>query len=68
MNGVPLRRVNQAYVIATSMTVDVSKVKIPVEDDSYFARVETPKKAAEDQFFEQGSKVSMDQTRKRKYS
>lgn len=57
MNGVPLRRVNQAYVIATSMKVDVSKVSVPVEDDSYFVRVEAQKKAAEDQFFEQRAKV-----------
>lgn len=58
VNGVPLRRVNQAYVIATSMTVDLSGVTIPVDDDSYFARVETAKKTDEDQFFEQSSKVS----------
>lgn len=59
INGVPLRRVNQAYVIATSMKVDLSKVTIPVEDDTYFARVDTAKKTDEDQFFEQGSKVRL---------
>ncbi|CAM9611095.1 unnamed protein product [Sphacelaria rigidula] len=58
INGVPLRRVNQAYVIATSMVVDISGVTIPVADDAYFARVAAPKKAAEDQFFEQASKSS----------
>lgn len=52
-----MRRVNQAYVIATSMSVDVSKVTIPAEDDSYFTREETAKKTDEDQFFEQGAKV-----------
>ena len=57
VNGVPLRRVNQAYVIATSMKVDVSKVTIPVADDSYFTRVSAAKKTEEDQFFEQGAKV-----------
>lgn len=57
MNGVPLRRVNQAYVIATSMKIDISKVKIPVVDDSYFAREESAKKTDEDEFFNQASKV-----------
>lgn len=57
VNGVPLRRVNQAYVIATSMAVDVSKVTVPVVDDSYFTREAVAKKSEEDQFFEQASKV-----------
>lgn len=57
MNGVPMRRVNQAYVIATSMSVDVSKVTIPAADDSYFTREEVATKTDEDQFFEQGAKV-----------
>lgn len=39
LNGVPLRRVNQAYVIVTSQAVDISAVKVPATmDDSYFAR------------------------------
>ncbi|KAG8069913.1 hypothetical protein GUJ93_ZPchr0006g45508 [Zizania palustris] len=29
INGVPIRRVNQAYVIATSTKVDVSGVNVP---------------------------------------
>lgn len=57
VNGVPMRRVNQAYVIATSMSIDVSKVTIPATDDSYFTREETAKKTDEDQFFEQAAKV-----------
>ena len=39
LNGVPLRRVNQAYVIVTSQAVDISAVKVPATmDDLYFAR------------------------------
>ncbi|GKZ00325.1 hypothetical protein MPSEU_000985400 [Mayamaea pseudoterrestris] len=53
INGVPLRRVNQAYVIATSTTVDVSGVNVKHIDDVYFGRSKDPSKAeGEDVFFE----------------
>jgi len=39
INGVPLRRVNQQYVIATSTRLDISKVKVPdTLNDTYFRR------------------------------
>ncbi|CAI5744534.1 unnamed protein product [Peronospora destructor] len=38
VNGVPLRRVNQAYVIATSTRMDLSDVELPKIDDSYFVK------------------------------
>jgi large subunit ribosomal protein L6e len=38
LNGVPITRVNQRYVIATSTKVDISKVSVPEKlDDTYFA-------------------------------
>ena len=56
INGVPLRRINQAYVIATSTTVDVSSVKVGDHvNDAYFQeRVEGEAKEGEEAFFSQG--------------
>jgi len=54
VNGVPLRRVNQAYVIATSTSVDVSKVNVSKFEDSYFGKAKVPKskKKKDADFFE----------------
>ncbi|CAJ1948392.1 unnamed protein product [Sphenostylis stenocarpa] len=52
INGVPLRRVSQSYVIATSTKVDVSTVNMDKFDDKYFSK-ESPKKKnkGEGEFF-----------------
>ncbi|KAJ0110311.1 hypothetical protein Patl1_01381 [Pistacia atlantica] len=53
INGVPLRRVNQSYVIATSTKVDISGVNVEKFDDKYFAKeVAEKKKKGEGEFFE----------------
>ena len=51
INGVPLRRVNQAYVIATSTKVDVSKVDVSSINDDYFARSDSSSGEGEAEFF-----------------
>jgi large subunit ribosomal protein L6e len=51
INGVPLRRVNQAYAIATTTKVDVSKVNVKAITDKYFSRTNDGKKEGEDEFF-----------------
>lgn len=52
INGVPLRRVNPAYVIATSTKVDVSSVDVSAITDEYFARSkDAPKADGETEFF-----------------
>merc|ERR1712107_702499 len=44
LNGCPLRRVNQRYLVATSTKLDVSKVSVPENiNDKYFARVKAEK-------------------------
>ena len=66
MNGVPLRRVNQTYVIATSTKVDTSAVNVDHINDEYFARVVPEKKEGEDEFFaaEAGAAVTVSAQRK----
>ena len=54
---VPLRRVNQAYVIATSTSVDVGSVDVAKFDDAYFLKPEKKKeqraKKGEENFFQE---------------
>lgn len=52
VNGVPLRRVNARYVIATSTRVNVESVNVEKFNVAYFAREKAAKKAAtEEEFF-----------------
>jgi len=48
INGIPLRRVNQAYCIATSTTVDVSGVDTKRFTDEYFGKGKQPKRVKKD--------------------
>jgi len=52
INGVPLRRINARYVIATSTKVDVSGVDLCKFDDSYFAKDKEVKKTPKEEFFD----------------
>ena len=51
LNGVPIRRVNQRYVIATTTKVPVTGVNVTAIDDKFFAREKEAKKGAEDAMF-----------------
>jgi len=53
LNGLPMRRINQIYVIATKTKIDISGVKIPDHvNDQYFKRSKkTAKKSAEPDIF-----------------
>merc|ERR1711953_596866 len=53
LNGCPLRRVNQRYLVATSTKLDISKVSVPENiNDKYFARVKAEKSKKEGDIFE----------------
>jgi len=57
INGVPLRRVNQVYVISTSTKVDVSSVDVSKIKDDFFLKVKKEKKSKKDgDFFEEPDK------------
>merc|ERR1712128_356984 len=46
LNGCPMRRVNQRYLLATSAKIDLAGVAVPENvNDRYFARVKAEKSA-----------------------
>lgn len=54
VNGVPVRRVNQAFVIATSTKVELKEVDLSPYSDDYFKRTEKKKaKKSEEDFFKE---------------
>lgn len=67
INGVPLRRINQIYVIGTSTKVDISDVKLPEHlNDKYFKQVKAkkPKKEEGDIFVAKKEKYKPSEQRK----
>lgn len=60
INGVPLRRVNARYVIATSQKIDLAGVDTAKIDEvaqpKYFVGEKAKEKAGEEAFFKQGEK------------
>jgi len=62
INGIPLRRVNQAYVIATSTKIDITNVKIDEKiNDAYFAKAAVKgSRSAEEEFFSEGKPKEKD--------
>ncbi|CAH8667800.1 60S ribosomal protein L6 [Schistosoma haematobium] len=66
-NGVPLRRVDQCYVIATSTRINISEFELPKHiDDEYFRRVDLKehKTEAEKLFSTETKKYTVSDTRK----
>jgi len=51
LNGVPLRRVNQAFVVATSTKIDIKAVQLDDVDDKFFKREKAESSTAEGEFF-----------------
>lgn len=59
VNGVPLRRFNQAYVIPTSTKVDVSKLDLSKVNDDFFAKQKKQKaKKTDNMFFEKNNELT----------
>ena len=65
VNGVPLRRVNMRYVIATRTSVKLDgvdeKALEKASDESYFIKEKDKNRKEEDAFFKQGQKREVSQ-------
>lgn len=60
MNGVPLKRVNQAYVIGTQTKVDISSCDVSKFEDKYFMKEHKKKvKKTEGEFFKSDEEVCL---------
>ena len=61
MNGTPLRRIAQAYVVATQTKVDISDIKLPENlNDDFFRRAKPEKKKKKDgDIFSDSKKVKI---------
>merc|ERR1711976_123720 len=61
LNGVPLKRVNAAYVIPTSTKLNVSGVDVSKVDDAYFAKSAQKQQSNEDGFFNNKANLSAEE-------
>jgi large subunit ribosomal protein L6e len=59
INGVPLKRVNQAYTITTSTKIDLNGVKLDGIDDVLFKKEKSSKKGEDKFFAADAGKVSL---------
>jgi len=68
INGCPLRRISQVFVIATKTRLNISEVKLPALDDAYFKRVKPDrrnrKKEAGDIFAKKKEQYKITEQRK----
>ncbi|PIC38292.1 hypothetical protein B9Z55_010348 [Caenorhabditis nigoni] len=66
INGFPLRRIGQSFVIATSLKVNVSGVKIPDHiNDEYFKRKSTSQKTGKNIFASGKAEYTVSEQRKK---
>ncbi|CAD7928848.1 unnamed protein product [Amoebophrya sp. A120] len=64
VNGIPLRRMNARYVIATSTKVDVSGIDTKKFDDAYFKRDDKSGKKGAAAFLDKGKKSELSAAKK----